>query len=174
MRSSSVEHAAEFRLVVGCLAEAAEERRDGPEGGQTVPAYVPHHHPDPVLGGDGLVQIAADARAPVGGELRGGDIDPVETRRQRTQDDVLRGPRDPPGEPQLPEQSAPDMEYESGADGEEHGTGDDARPEPVLLGERAAELVADRDGSPDGGQYGSPGGRPCLDADHASGPPYGP
>ncbi|GAA3154757.1 hypothetical protein GCM10017687_85860 [Streptomyces echinatus] len=67
------------------------------------------------------------------------------------------------------------MEYEAGAHGEEHRAGDDARPEPVLLGERAAELVADRGGSPDRGLYGCPpGGRPCLDADHASGPPCGP
>ncbi|GDY72730.1 hypothetical protein SAVCW2_10550 [Streptomyces avermitilis] len=147
-----LEDTGEFGLVVHRLAEAAEDGGDRPDGRQPVPPYIAYHHAYAVLGGDHLVQIAADGGAAVGGELGRRDVQPADPRRQRPQQHALGGARDLAGLSQLPQQCVSDLKDQPGADGEEHGAGDDPRAEPVLLRERAGQFVGDRRRAPDGGQ----------------------
>jgi hypothetical protein len=113
-----------------------------------VATHVAHHDPHAVFGGHRLVQVAADGRAPVGGQLGRGDAQAVEPWRQGPQQHALGGAGDLAHLPELAQEGAPDVDDEPGADGEEHGTGDDPRAEPALLGERTGQLVRDRHTAP--------------------------
>ncbi|GAB2748601.1 hypothetical protein GCM10027072_51530 [Streptomyces bullii] len=198
----SAQDAAEVGLVVRGLAEAAEDGCGRGESAEAVSADVAHHGPYAVLGGDDLVQVAADGGAPVGGELGRGDVQPVDARRQPPYQDALGGIRHPARLTQLTQQRPPDMDDDPRADRDEDGAGGDPCPQPVVLGERTDQLERHRRGPPDGGQSegehpaqrlplgpargpagGCPGVRPepprpavhpGPDADHAVGPPIGP
>lgn len=148
----SAQHRGEFGLVVDGLAEAAEDRGSRTDGGETVAADIAHDDPYTVFRGDGLVQVAADGGAPVGGHLGRGHGEPVDERGQRPQHRALGGARDLAGISELPQQGTPHMDDQSGAHREEHGAAGDPRAQAVLLRERAAQLVRDRDGAPHRGQ----------------------
>ncbi len=134
------QYPAEVLLVVRGLAETAEHGGDGPERTDPVPAYVTHHGPYAVLGGDGLVQVAADLRPTLRRQLGGGNVQPVDPRRRRPQQRVLRGTSDPAQLAQLAHQRVPHMQDQRGTDGEEDGTGDDPRLEMGLRASGQASL----------------------------------
>ncbi len=142
------QHTAEFGLVMDGLAEAAEDRGDGTESGEAMPTDVPHDDTHTVLGGDDLVQVTADRGTAVRGELGGGDVQPLDARRERSQQGTLRGAGDLPDLPEFAQQGMPDVKYQPGADNEEHGTGREACLEAVLLSERTGQLVGDGHGTP--------------------------
>ncbi|MGW6960064.1 SpoIIE family protein phosphatase [Streptomyces chartreusis] len=158
------------------LPEAAEDGGDRADGGDAVAADVTHHRAYAVLGGDDLVQVAADPGTAVRGELRRGDVQPVDARWQRPQQHALRGTGHLAHLPELTHQGPPDVQDQPGPHGEEDGAGHDPRTEAVLLGERAGQLVGDRHRAPGGGQPEREhlAGHPSLEAEHADGPPIGP
>ncbi len=62
------------------------------DGAEAVSTHVAHDDPYTVLGGDHLVQVAADVRAVVGGELGRGDVEAVDAWRQRSQQHARAAP----------------------------------------------------------------------------------
>lgn len=127
----SAQHPAEVRLVVRGLAETTEHGGDGPERADPVPAYITHHGPYAVLGGDDLVQVATDSGPRLRRQLNGADVQPADTRGQRPQHRVLRGSRDPAQLPQLTHQRPPHMKDHPGTDREEDCTGQTEAAHPT-------------------------------------------
>lgn len=185
------QHPGQFGLVVGGLAEAAEDGGHGAHGTGPVPADVTDDGPHTVLGGQHtvlggqhLVQIATDPGSPVGGQVDRGDGQSADPRRWCPQQRALRGLRDPARPPQLAQQSAPYVHHQTGDDRAQDGAADQTGAEGVVVGQRAGQPVGDRGGAPaDGHHEGGrpreepgrdPAGSPRREAEHADGPHMGP
>lgn len=113
----SAQDSGQVGLVVHGLAEAGENGVDGGDGSEPMATDVADDHPYAVLGGDHLIQIAADPGAPVGGQLDGGDGQPVDAGRRPQH--ALRGAGDRAVAPHLPQQAPPDVQGQSGTESAE-------------------------------------------------------
>lgn len=120
----------------------------GTDGAETVAADVADDGPYAVLGGRHFVQVAADAGAPVRGEVDGGDGQTLDPWRRGPQQHALGGLGDPAGVTDLAEHAAPEVQDDPGSHGAQHGAADQARAEGVVPGERAGQPVGHRDGAP--------------------------
>ncbi len=127
-------------VLVGGLAEGAEEEGGFSDGGQALAPHVADHHPGSGVDTGGRVQVAADLGLVLGGQVQGGDPQWADALREGPEQDVLCGFGHRPHLGQFP--SAPLAQHAVEHDqGREHGEGEDLHHH--VAGGQHAEVQAD-------------------------------